>query len=71
MNGMPGGVGAERVDVAAERIGGQTLIDRRLRDGVVEAAAAVADVEQHAAPLGLEAAGRTLPSGTTLLPAPL
>src|SRR5206468_12816360 len=38
----PGGVAAHRVDVAADRVGRETLRDCGFRDGVVEAAAAVA-----------------------------
>src|SRR5256886_14996068 len=56
----PGGVAADRVDVAADRVGRETLRDRGFRHGVVEAAAAVADVDQDAALLRGERRGEDL-----------
>ena len=47
-------VAGEHVDVGRDRVGRAALRDRRLRHRVVEAAAAVADVEDHAALLGGE-----------------
>ena len=51
---MPGRVAGEDVDVGGDRVGRRALRDRRLGHRVVEAAAAVADVEVHAALLGFE-----------------
>ena len=64
---MPGRVAREDVDVGGDRVGRRALRDRRLGHRVVEAAAAVADVEDDAALLGRSAAGSSLPSCTMLV----
>ena len=46
---MPGVLPENDVDVGGDRVGRRALRDRRLGDRVVEAAAAVADVEDDAA----------------------
>ena len=71
-DGYAGRVDADGVDVAADGVGREALLHRGLADREVEAAAAVADVDEHAALLGGQrGVGRTLPFCTVLLPAPL
>src|SRR5207245_11404832 len=51
----------EHVDIGGDDVGRAALGDRRLGDGVVEAAAAVANVENYATLLGRERRRQELP----------
>src|SRR6478609_8921534 len=52
--GMPGVLPEKHVDVGRDGVGWASLCDRRLGHAEVEAAATVADIEDHAALLGRE-----------------